>query len=148
MEAIVFSLAGAWFGGKAAATVEAEIAALPPRIHSWIREFAVSPATQGFRANKDQLWLHLCLVESRSDALAVAARRLFPASLPVVAGDAFVSKEGLTYRDWLRWRWYWVAHFLKRACYHAAALPATARSGIRWWRAPMHPATRSDSASA
>jgi MFS family permease len=133
LETIVFRLAREWFGGRAARAVEEEIARLPANIGIWFEEFAVSPATQGFHANKDHLWLHLCLLDSWRDAWAVVALRLLPHSLPAAEGDSFVAKEDLTWRDWVRWRLHWAAYTGERAWHHAAALPAMAVSGARWW---------------
>jgi hypothetical protein len=134
LEAIVFQLARSWFGGEVSAVVSEEVESLPPKVRVWFEEFALSPARQGFHANKDQLWLHLCLLQSRRDAFAIFVLRLFPRSLPAAAGDSFVAKEDLSWRDWVRWRVGWITHTLRRAWHHAAALPATLRSGFRWWR--------------
>lgn len=134
LETVVFRLAREWFGGGLAPVIEAEIALLPANVRAWFEEFAPSPATLGFQANKDHLWLHLCLLESPRDRWDVAAQRLFPRSLPSAAGDSFVARNELSWRDWLRWRVHWVGYAMKRAWHHAAALPATALSGVRWWR--------------
>lgn len=133
LEALSFRLAREWFGGKAALTVMAELDRLPAAARAWFDSFAVSPATLPFHPNKDHLWLHLTLLESRRAALAVAARRILPARLPAAAGDAFVPDEELTWRDWLRWRLHWVGHTARRAAHHARALPSVAVSGARWW---------------
>jgi Uncharacterised nucleotidyltransferase len=134
LEAIAFQLARSWFGGNISLVVAEETESLPLNIKIWFEEFALSPATQSFHANKDHLWLHLCLLESRRDAWGVAALRLFPHTLPSAAGDSFVPEKDLSWRDWVRWRLHWAVHALQRAWHHAAALPGTLRSGLRWWR--------------
>ncbi len=133
LELLAFQLAHNWFGGDLPPAVEQEASVLPARLKLWFEEFSASPATQAFHANKDELWLHLCLVESRRDAWAIALRRLFPRTLPTAAGDSFVPRKD-RWRTWLQWRVRWALHTLRRAWHHAAALFATLRSGIRWWR--------------
>jgi hypothetical protein len=133
LEALSFRLAREWFGGAASPEVEAEPTLLPRRARAWFDAFALSPAVMTFRPNKDHLWLHLTLLESRRDAWQVARQRLLPGHLPVAAGDAFVTEEDLTWRDWLGWRLHWATHVAKRAWHHAQALPATAASAVRWW---------------
>jgi hypothetical protein len=133
IEAIAFRLAQEWFGGRASPIVQQELAGLPREIGTWFDAFGHSPATQEFRPNKDRLWLHFCLLASRRDAMAIAGQRLFPRKLPAAAGDSFVPKGELSWRDWLRWRRYWLTHTVQRAGHHAAALPAALVSGAHWW---------------
>jgi MFS family permease len=133
LEAVIFGLAREWFGGQAAAIVEEEIALLPEGVQTWLAMFAASPATQRFHANKDDLWLHMSLVESRAAALRIALDRLVPHSIPVLAGDAYIPKDQLTLRDRIYWSRRRVAYIAGRVRHHTAALPATARSGVRWW---------------
>jgi Uncharacterised nucleotidyltransferase len=132
LEAIAFRLAREWFGGAAAPEVEEELALLPRGARVWFDVFALSPAVLGFRPNKDHLWLHLTLLDSRRDAWQVALQRILPLRLPAAAGDAFVAEGDLSWRDWLRWRIRWAAHALGRAWHHARALPVVAISAVRW----------------
>ena len=133
LETLSFRLAREWFGGSAAPIVEAELAALSRAQQAWFDTFAPSPATLAFRPNKDHLWLHLTLLNSRRDAWHVAMQRILPRSLPTAAGDSFVPKKDLAWRDWLRWRLRWMSYATGRALHHARALPSVIRSGARWW---------------
>ncbi len=119
LESVVFLLAREWFGCPAP---EAE--SLPEAARAWFDSFALSPATQEFHPNKDHLWLHISLLDSRADAWRIARRRLVPGNLPprTGAGPAGV------------WSGY-LAYTARRVRHHAIALPITALSGVRfWWR--------------
>lgn len=119
LETAIFRLAHEWFGCRLPALDE-----LPSTADAWLAEFALSPATQEFRPNKDHLWLHVSLLVSRVDAWRVARRRLLPGNLPPRAGDA---RGGL-------WPGYF-RHTARRLRHHALALPRTVWSGLRfWWR--------------
>jgi predicted MFS family arabinose efflux permease len=113
LEAVVFRLAQAWFGGRVAQTVQEEMDSLPAGTEEWFVRYALSPAARVFHPNKDELWLHFTLLESRADCWRVARRRLFPANLPPRLG------------------WYAVG----RLYHHAVSLPRAVVSGVSWrWR--------------
>jgi hypothetical protein len=134
LETLSFRLAREWFGCTVAPEVGEELAALSAPSRAWFDGFALSPAVLAFRPNKDHLWLHLTLLDSRRDAWQVALQRILPLRLPAAAGDSFVADGELSWRDWLRWRVHWIAHAARRAWHHARALPAVAVSAGRWWR--------------
>ncbi len=127
LQAVAFRLARAWFG------CEPGPEALPESVEAWFRDFALSPATQPFHANKDELWLHLSLLDSPLDALAVARRRLFPAMLPSANYVAHLPAHLLTWRKRAAARWHWLCHTLRRCRHHAISLPRVCASGARWW---------------
>jgi len=113
LEAVVFRLAQAWFGGRIASTVQEEIDRLPPATEEWFGRYAFSPAVCTFHPNKDELWLHLTLLQSNADRWRVARRRLLPANLPPRLG------------------WYAVG----RLWHHASSLPRAVITGVGWkWR--------------
>jgi predicted MFS family arabinose efflux permease len=116
LQAIVFRLAQEWFGCPAPETEP-----LPDTVESWFEPFALSPATQRFRSNKDHLWLQLALVESRADAWRVIRRRMLPANLPPLVGASHGSPR------------IYLTHVAARLRHHAISLPRTALSGIRFW---------------
>jgi MFS family permease len=119
LESVIFRLASEWFGCPMPAAAE-----LPDAAAAWFEDFALSPATQEFRPNKDDLWLHIALLDSRADAWRVARRRLVPGNLPPRAGGG---RSGI-------WQGYF-AYTARRLRHHALALPRTALSGARfWWR--------------
>lgn len=132
LQAVTFRLAAEWFGCDLGPVAGQEIASLPLPVQAWFGEFAFSPAKALFRAQKDELWLHLSLLDGWRDKLAAARLRLFPISLP---GPIEVTPAAA-----LPW-----SHRLVRSCRyaayagsrlrrHAAALPHAAWSGLRWWK--------------
>jgi len=133
LEAVSFELARAWFGCPMSAAAEAAIERLPAATRAWFDQFAASPFAGQFRANKDELWLHLSLLDSAADGWRVARRRLIPVRLPGPVDAVHLDESRLTWRRrWLK-RMRYGRYVLERAGHHAAALPQTAISGARWW---------------
>ena len=123
LETVGFLVAEAWFGCRLAPVVREEAERLPAGTRVWFEEFATSPAQQGFRANKDELWLHLSLLDSKLDALYVTRRRLIPANLPPPARATSTASSRAVYAAW----------FWARLRYHVISLGTTLASGARWW---------------
>jgi hypothetical protein len=120
LEAIVFRLAEAWFGAPRARAAEP----LPESVEAWVRKYGWSPVESVFRPNKDELYLHLALLESSRDRWNVVRRRLLPARLPRARHGAFVAEEQKTL---VRRAGFWLqdAGFLAaRLARHARVLPA------------------------
>ncbi len=72
-QAICARLAEAWFGCRAPA-----IEALPQRVEEWLATYSYSPLTARFQPNKDELWLHLALLDPDASRIGLLRRRLFP----------------------------------------------------------------------
>ena len=123
LETVSFLLAESWFGCRLAEAVQEEAGRLPAATRMWFEEFGTSPAVQRFRANKDELWLHLSLLESRRDAWRVARRRLIPSNLPPPARATSTASSRAVYAAW----------FAARLRHHAVSLVTTVTSGVRWW---------------
>jgi Uncharacterised nucleotidyltransferase len=104
LQSIAFRFAQEWFGSP----VPEEFETLPASVRSWFKNFAWSPVENLTRPNKDVLWLHLALVQSRTDRWRVAANRLLPLRLPHERLDT-------------------------RLKYHASALLPALHEGARWW---------------
>lgn len=113
---VSFRLAREWFGCPAGAAEP-----LPQVVTAWFDEFALSPATQPFAPNKDQLWLQLALLDSNAQRWRVLRRRLAPGNLPPRAG---VARSGLAS---------YAIYSASRLRHHASSLPRTAVSGLRLW---------------
>jgi hypothetical protein len=124
LQAVVFALAEAWFGCSLGPESRDETARLPAPTRAWFDEFARSPAVRPFRPNKDELWLHLSLLESRRDKLAVARRRLLPGNLPPPARATESKSRHAVYAAW----------FASRLRHHLVSLASIVASGWRWWR--------------
>ena len=132
LQAAVFGLAQVWFGCRLGAAGE-EVERLPAGTRKWFEKFGTAPAEGLFTSNKDELWLHLSLLDSRRDGWRVARRRLFPGSLPgpVDAVHIAESEIGWSRRGLRQARW--LAYVLRRVWHHAAALVSLTGSGLRWW---------------
>jgi len=126
LQAIVFELARVWFGCDLAPNARDEIERLPASAHTWFAHFAASPATSRFHPNKHEMWLHLGLLESARDRLAVASRRLVPRNLPPPVAPPHA-------RGSLRGRVLNARYFLERLRHHAISLFTTLGSGAWWW---------------
>jgi len=68
--------------------------------------------------------LHLSLLESRRDKLAVARRRLLPGNLPPPARATESKSRHAVYAAW----------FVSRLRHHLLSLASIVASGWRWWR--------------
>jgi predicted MFS family arabinose efflux permease len=133
LQAVIFRLAQEWFGCRAGSIPLEEIVHLPEATRAWFAEFALSPATSVFHPNKDELWLHLSLLNSRRDKLHVAWRRMVPGNLPPLGAGSHVMESERTWKRLLReWARYGV-YFASRLRHHALSLPRTGVSGARWW---------------
>jgi hypothetical protein len=132
LQAVMFRLAAEWFGCELGTVADEEIANLRPATRAWFEDFALSPASGIFYAQKDELWLHLSLVDSWRDQWAVARLRLLPVNAPGPV-DVNRTDEVLNWRERLRRRCRYLAYVGTRLWRHAAALPHAARMGIRWW---------------
>jgi len=133
LQAVAFRLAAEWFGCRVAPALEREMAALPCATEQWFADFATAPAASEFNSNKEELWLHLSLVETRRDRWSVARRRLLPANLPRDGGAVHVPRSELTWRKRARYKLRHFAYVARRARRHAVSLAGTALSGARWW---------------
>jgi MFS family permease len=131
LEAVAFRLARAWFGCALGPVAEEEVSALPAPVEEWFQAFAFSPLESQFHPNKDELWLHLALLDSARDKLAVVRRRLLP-PLPGPVDAVCIPKEQLTLgRRTLKYAR--TARFLAgRAVFHTRAFASLLRSGARW----------------
>jgi hypothetical protein len=125
LQALCFRLAAAWFDCRMNPIARAEIDALPARIERWFEQCAASPAEAFFRPNKDELWLHLCLLDSFQKKSAVLRRRLFPARLPGPLDSVFIPEERMTWRLRLRKRWQYARYVSGRGIFHLRALLPT-----------------------
>jgi len=124
LQAAAFALAEAWFGCALAPFARQEVAILPAGTRAWLAEFAASPAVQPFRPNKDELWLHLSLLERWRDKLSVARRRLLPGNLPPPSRATESQSRQAVYASW----------FATRLRHHVFSFATTVTSGRRWRR--------------
>jgi len=133
IETIAFRLATEWFECDAHPVVRDLMATLPSPVKHWFNLFAFSPALAFERPNKDELFLHFCLVKGTRDRLRIAKRRLLPLRASKYVADAHVSSPDLLLR-WKR-RAFRIWFTAQRLCHHVRTLAPTMRSGLRWRRA-------------
>ncbi|MBZ5625221.1 MAG: MFS transporter [Acidobacteriia bacterium] len=133
LESVAFRLACEWFGCRPGSVAQEEMERLPAATQAWFEKFATSPAAWPFHPRKDELWLHLSLLDSPRDAWSVARRRLLPGRLPGQVDAIYIPHRDMSWsRRALKQMRYW-AFVASRVRHHIAALPGTARSGVRWW---------------
>lgn len=133
LEAVAFRLAREWFGCSTGETAAEEMAKLPQPVQEWFTTFAASPLEGFFRPNKDELWLHLALLDSARDKAAVLRRRLLPVQPPRPGDDSVLLPDELvTSAVRVRRRIAYAGLIARRAIYHARSIPAVLRSGFRW----------------
>ena len=96
IETVAFRLAAEWFGCRVHPIVNEAFKRLPPDIERWFKLFGYSPlALQS--PNKDELFLHLSLLDKTSDRCTVALRRLLPCHAGLHVHSVPADKKG-----WLR----------------------------------------------
>jgi MFS family permease len=133
LQAICFSLAQHWFDCRVSTVVQEEIRNLPSDLSRWMDMYSASPLTTRFRPNKDELWLHWSLIDSRRAKWTVLRRRLLPDHLPNALDAVHVSKQQHTWSVQLA-RYFRIAgYFGSRASHHVRALPSVAWSAMRWF---------------
>jgi MFS family permease len=135
LEAICFALAETWFACRLPEAAREEIAALPTDVQRWLETYPWSGIENQFRPNKDELWLHWALIESRGDRIAMLRRRLLPERLPGGFGVTHVPDSQVTWRMRVSSTSDHLKHLAGRCFHHARALPSTAWGAIRWFGA-------------
>ncbi len=133
IEAIAFLLAKSWFACRMPDEAEAEVSALPHAVHRWFEVYGWSPIEATFHPNKDELWLHLSLLDSAGDRWNVLRRRLIPASLPGPVDEIHMPDDQLTGARRMKRAMRNAGYAASRAFYHARMLIPTLIEGVRWW---------------
>jgi MFS family permease len=130
LEAICFRLAQRWFdcGLHAAASEE-----LPEEVNRWLEMYAFSPLMAKVRPNKDELWLHWSLIESRRARWSMLHRRLLPPAPQGPVDAVHLPEREITWRIDLRRKWRYARYAASRIVHHAAALPGVATGAVRWF---------------
>jgi MFS family permease len=119
LEGISFAIAQSWFDCRMPAAALQQIECLSPQVARWLAMYSRSPLAGIFHPNKDELWLHWCLLDSLSDRLHVLRRRLLPQQLPPRVAPVPARQ--------------YLAYLVSRGRYHLGALPSTAGSALRWF---------------
>lgn len=139
LEAISFRLASEWFACRLSVQAQEEVDRLPRPIQEFFRHFSKATLAPAFNSRKDGMWLHLDLLESRTDKSAILLQRLLPVRLQVPAIGPDVSREADAKIQTSQNRLSQLAHsgrrsieyatwFVIRGSYHIALIP------VRLWR--------------
>jgi predicted MFS family arabinose efflux permease len=132
LEAVSFQLAAHVFSCKLPPVVEMEIAELPGPVLRWMDQYGDSPISSLVRPNKDELWLHLSLLESGRDKRYVFLRRVFPLRLPGPVDAVHLPDERITWRVRIRRRWRYLLFVSSRLARHTRVLVPVLAKGSAW----------------
>ena len=131
LQAIGFRLAAVWFGCRMSPAAQAEVDLLPASVRRWFEHSAASPLEAFFHPNKDELWLHLCLLDSFRKKSAVLRRRLLPTRMPAPLDSVYIPEAAMNWRLRVRKRWQYGRYVVTRGVFHARALLPTLSSMLK-----------------
>ena len=130
IETVAFRLAAKWFGCMVHPIVNEAIKRLPPDIERWFQLFGYSPlALQS--PNKDELFLHLSLLDKTLDRCTVAVRRLLPCHAGLRVHSVPADKKGWA-RVTLITAIRQIQFVLRRSIHHISTNVRLIRSFFRW----------------
>jgi Uncharacterised nucleotidyltransferase len=130
LEAVAFRLATAWFGCKTHPIVDEQMKRLPARTARWFDLFSHSPL-EFERPNKDELFLHLSLLDNPHDRRSVMVRRLLP-QLPKKYTEPGPSDAKRPLRAMVTGKLRNASFFGARAAHHARTGANLIGSFYRW----------------
>jgi hypothetical protein len=132
LEAVAFLLAKTWFSPRVPDLAEEAIDRLPARVHRWFEIYGWSPVESQFQPNKDELWLHLSLLDSAFDQFDVFRRRVIPTAAPGPVDAIYTPDSELTLGRRAQRAFRNLAYAASRAVYHLRLLIPTLWEGLRW----------------
>ncbi len=133
LEAICLSLAERWFDCRLHLAVSEQIELLHPDIKRWLEWSPFSPLLNAERPNKDELWLHWSLIDSRRARWSMLYRRMV-SRMPQGPLDAVhLPDSDITWHIDLRRKWRYAGYAASRVAHHAAAVPRVAIGAIEWF---------------
>lgn len=131
LQTVPLALASLWFGCTLPEAVREAIEDLPANVTTWLKHCHLAPLQSVFGPGgtaKEDLWLHLALLNSVPSKAAVFFRRLIP--MQAAARQAVQETQ---YNQGARRKT--LSFLIRRAAHHLGALPATLAAGVRFWRA-------------
>jgi hypothetical protein len=130
IEIVAFRLAAEWFGCKAHPVIEDAFCELPAKVKQWFEVFGYSPLAMD-APNKDELFLHLILLDNFLDRCTIAARRLLPlrTELPV---RSTLRNGNRSFPAFMAVVIYQAQFVLRRCTHHLMASVRLIRSIFRW----------------
>jgi hypothetical protein len=133
LEAVGFRFASEWFGCRINSIAQEEMDRLPAATCAWFEDYALAPASSQFAPAKQELWLHISLLNRPADILSVARRRLLPVNLPGPVDATHIPASQITWRRRMLGNARRAAFIASRLRHHTVAIWPTAASGARWW---------------
>ncbi|MCE5310656.1 MAG: nucleotidyltransferase family protein [Acidobacteriales bacterium] len=133
LQSICFRLSSHWFGCRMHPIAESEMRLLSDRIKLWFEHHSASPVEALFSPNKDEVWLHLGLIEAAGDRRKVLLRRALPTSMPP-RQETYLPETERTWRTRLESQLRYGVHVLRRSAHHAQTLPRLLWAGRHWIR--------------
>jgi predicted MFS family arabinose efflux permease len=128
LECVSFGIAERVFGcDLPEAAVE-----VPDDIRCWLDEYGDSCVRSLTKPNKDELLLHMSLLDNAADRRAVFLRRMFPGRLPGPVDAVHLPAEQLTWRIQIRKRWRYLRFIGDRILHHARASVRMIFAGVSW----------------
>jgi hypothetical protein len=136
LEGTAFRLASEWFHCAMHPAAADAIELLPAGIKRWFRIFGDTRGPAAGPRDKNELWLHFCLLRSSRDRREIAWRRLFPARQSRVLLHAHVPPAELSVLLRIKRAAFEISFLAARALHHIRALGPALRNAYLWWRAP------------
>jgi len=141
LEAISFRLASDWFSCRLSEQAQEEVSRLPRPVQEFFRHFSKATLSTAFSPRKDGMWLHLDLLESRTDKSAILFRRILPVRPLVLTVAPEISTESAARKPTGRNRLSRMVHtcqnaldyafwFVTRGSYHIALIPVRLSRGL------------------
>jgi len=132
VEAVCFAIARQWFGCGLPAIAQEETEHLQEPVGAWLAKYAHTPVVNLFHPTKDELWLHLSLLDPGYSRLAILRRRLLPLQLPGPVDAVHLPDDAVGWRVRLRREWRYLLFLSSRIWRHARALVPALSSGAVW----------------
>ena len=133
VQAISYRLASDWFKCRVPAEVKEEFDRFPESTKRWFDLFGFAPIDGRTHSNKNEVWLHLSLIDSWPHRRSVLFRRLMPAFRPKGTYAPHVSRSQTTWSLQLSRTAFQVKFTLKRVGHHLRAILPTLAGGLQWW---------------
>ena len=135
VQAICFAIARQWFGCRLPAIAQREIERLPEPVRAWLAAYAHAPVMNLFHPSKDELWLHLTLLDPGVSRLRVLRRRLMPLQLPGPVDAVHLPEPAIDWQVRLRSAWRYWLYVTSRIWRHTRSFVPTLWRGMAWgWR--------------
>ena len=133
LEAICFALGHRWFDCRLHPAAAEAVESLPPEVSRWLDLCAFSPLMHLVQPNKDELWLHWSLIDSRRARWSMLRRRLLPAVPQGPVDAVHIPEREITWRMDVRRKWRYASYAASRVSHHLAALPGVATGAVEWF---------------